>query len=97
MTMTEFNAVFSILKGECFVPADDLPVWVETLRDLDFAEVMRNIQPYRDAKKYGIRIVPNPVDVRVECKNYHGYDRYTWAVIQAIKEGGTDDWSTNDD
>lgn len=97
MTKAEFNAVFTILKGECFIPADDMGAWIDAIRDCDFAEVMRNLQQYRDAKKYGVRIVPSPMDVRVECKNYHGYDRWTWSVIQAIKEGGTDDWSTNDD
>ena len=95
MTMTEFNQVFSILKGECFVPAEDMPIWVEALADLKAETVMRNIDQYRQARKVGVRIVPVPMEVRVECLNWNGYDRWTYEAIQAVKKE-TEDWGCDE-
>lgn len=92
MTMAEFNQVFSILKAECFVPAEDMPIWVDAIADLEALYVLRNLKQYRDARKAGIRIVPTPMEVRVECLKWQGYDRYTWEVLQAVKKEAEEGW-----
>ena len=82
MTKGEFNSAFRILVGECYIPKEDLAIWAEALIDQDYADVMRNLQQYRDAHKHGIRLVPDPQEVRFECEHYHGHDKYVWLAIQ---------------
>ena len=97
MTKAEFNEVFAILKGECFVSAEDIQVWIDAIKGLDYEDTMRNIQQYRDARKYNLRIVPVPSDVAYEVKHYHGFDKYQWMVLQAIKEEADEQFAPSDD
>lgn len=88
MTKEEFNEVFRILVGECFVPRDSIEIWATALMDLDIDDVKRNIEQYRVAKQYRINLVALPEEVRRDCQLFHGYDSYTWDQMREIRDGG---------
>lgn len=87
MTQNEYNNVWRILQQECYIPSDAAKVWVNALHDLDYEDTMRNLQQYRDARKYSVRLVPEPDVVREETQMYHGYDPLVYRTLERIRDG----------
>lgn len=88
MTKTEFNEIFRTLVSECYVPRDTMEIWATALMDLDAEDVRRNVEQYREAKRFGANLVCLPAEVRRECQLFHGYDRFTWDAIRESAGGG---------
>ena len=82
MTKAEFNEIFRTLVAECFVPRETMDIWATAISDLDVEDVRKNIQQYREAKRFGCSLVCLPAEVRKECLEFHGYDKQTWDAIR---------------
>ena len=84
MTKNEFTAVCRILTNELFISSEDLEGW-KLVGKCNRDDVMRYLDQFRSARKYGIRMTPDPAECKEMCENTHGLDPFVWEALEEIR------------
>lgn len=82
MTADEFSTLWRALNQELFVPNTEKKNWAEQVGKLSLELVMKSLDPFIQDRRSGIRVSPDPADIRTRCELYHGFSKQLWEIIE---------------